>query len=190
MDIDAFELPIKGKQKSYHVDFSTLSKHDVERAMSENVEYITGIFGLEVSKPRGHCDARVSLTGSCSPKWLQSSCDIMNGTRRSSPRSTWIIQLVSMSMVGFLLNPSLPDPSHLALLGLPGEPLQHLRNQRSRSPSKGPSFVRSALMTPKRGHMLLLVLTSSARNAGLRTRQTRSGPRVNLRSPAWLKIVH
>jgi len=48
MDIDAFDVPVKGKQKSYQVDFTTLSKHDVERAMDENIEYITGIFGMEV----------------------------------------------------------------------------------------------------------------------------------------------
>ena len=63
MDIDAFDVPVKGKQKSYHVDFTTLSKRDVESAMEENVEYITGIFGIEVRELRGHSDARVSLIG-------------------------------------------------------------------------------------------------------------------------------
>ena len=53
MDIDAFEVPVKGKQKSYHVDFSPLSQSDVERAMGENIEYITGIFGLEVCTLHG-----------------------------------------------------------------------------------------------------------------------------------------
>ena len=48
MDIDAFELPVKGKQKSYHVDFTTLSKQDVEKAMDQDVDYITDMFGIEV----------------------------------------------------------------------------------------------------------------------------------------------
>jgi len=57
MDIDAFDVPIKGKEKSYHVDFTTLSKGDVDRAMNENVEYITGIFGIEVRELHGHYGA-------------------------------------------------------------------------------------------------------------------------------------
>ena len=48
MDIDAFDIPVKGKQKSYHVDFTPLSKRDVEKSMDESIEYITGIFGIEV----------------------------------------------------------------------------------------------------------------------------------------------
>ena len=48
MDIDAFDAPIKEKQKSYQADFTTLSKCDVEKAMNDNIEYITGIFGIEV----------------------------------------------------------------------------------------------------------------------------------------------
>ena len=48
MDIDAFEIPVKGKQKSYHVDFTTLSKQDVEKAMDRDVDYITDMFGIEV----------------------------------------------------------------------------------------------------------------------------------------------
>lgn len=48
MDIEAFDVHVGGKEKSYHVDFITLSKGDVQKAMDENVEYITGIFGLEV----------------------------------------------------------------------------------------------------------------------------------------------
>jgi len=54
MDIDAFDIPVKGKQKSYHVDFTPLSKHDVEKSMDEGVEYITGIFGIEVRTLHGH----------------------------------------------------------------------------------------------------------------------------------------
>jgi hypothetical protein len=61
MDIDPFDVPVKDKQKSYQVDFATLSKRDVQKAMDENVEYITGIFGIEVRKLRGHFDPRVSL---------------------------------------------------------------------------------------------------------------------------------
>lgn len=60
MDIDAFDVPVKGKQKSYHVDFTPLSKRDVEKAMGENIEYITGIFGLEVRTLHDYCDTVVS----------------------------------------------------------------------------------------------------------------------------------
>jgi hypothetical protein len=54
MDIDAFDGPIKEKRKAYQVDFITLSKQDVEKAMDENIEYITGLFGIEVCGQCGH----------------------------------------------------------------------------------------------------------------------------------------
>ena len=50
MDIDAFEGPIKERQKSYQVDFNTLSKQGVENAMDEDIAYISGLFGLEVRR--------------------------------------------------------------------------------------------------------------------------------------------
>jgi hypothetical protein len=109
MDIDAFDAPIKEKQKSYQVEFATLSKHDVEKAMNENIEYITGIFGIEVRRVHGRSDPLVSLIGFCSPKQPRYSCDISNGTRRSSRRSTWITQLASALKRGFLLNLPPPD---------------------------------------------------------------------------------
>ena len=83
MDIDAFDAPIKEKQKSYQVDFTTLSKKDVQKGMNDNVEYITGIFGIEVCRMRGRSDALASLIRSRSLKRPQSSYDISNGTRRS-----------------------------------------------------------------------------------------------------------
>ena len=61
MDVDAFDLTVKGKQKSYHVDFATLSKRDVERVMDESTEYITGIFGIEVRMLRGRRGSPASL---------------------------------------------------------------------------------------------------------------------------------
>ena len=134
MDIDAFDAPIKEKQKSYQVDFATLSKHDVEKAMSDNVEYITGIFGIEVRRTRGLSLALTSLIGSFSPKWPQSSYGISNGTRKSSRRSTWITQPGSVSKQAFLLNPPLPDRPLLVLLGPRDEPLRRIQNQKSRSP--------------------------------------------------------
>ena len=93
-----------------------------------------------------------------------------------------------MSRLGSLPYPLLPDRPRL-LRDLPDEPLPHPRDRRGHSPSRDPSFVQSALMTPKHGLLLFLVPTNSARNAGLHTRQTRSGPRVNLGSPAWVKIA-
>lgn len=63
MDIDAFDAPIKEKQKSYQVGYTALSKDDVERSMNENVEYITGIFGIEVRGSRGPSDALVPQIG-------------------------------------------------------------------------------------------------------------------------------
>ena len=56
MDIDAFDVPVKGRQKAYHVDFTPLSKRDIEKAMDENIEYITGIFGIEVRTLHGDRD--------------------------------------------------------------------------------------------------------------------------------------
>ena len=68
MDIDAFDVPVKGKQKAYHVDFTPLSKRDIEKAMDENIEYITGIFGIDVRTPHGRCDAWAFLIGIIQPE--------------------------------------------------------------------------------------------------------------------------
>lgn len=48
MEIDVFNDSSKGKQKSYEVDYTTLSQQDVEDIMREDVDHISGIFGVEV----------------------------------------------------------------------------------------------------------------------------------------------
>jgi ariadne-1 len=49
MDLDAFNVSSKGKQKCYEVDYTTLSQQDVEALMREHIEHISGIFGVEAS---------------------------------------------------------------------------------------------------------------------------------------------
>lgn len=49
MELDAFNVSSKGKQKGYEVDYTTLSQRDVEALMREDIEHISGIFGVEAS---------------------------------------------------------------------------------------------------------------------------------------------
>jgi ariadne-1 len=53
MDVDAFDTDYKfsgkGKGKLYEVDYDSLSQADIEKAMKEDVENISGIFGVDVS---------------------------------------------------------------------------------------------------------------------------------------------
>lgn len=53
MDVDAFDTDYKfsskGKRKVYEVDYDTLSQADIEKMMKEDVENISGIFGVDVS---------------------------------------------------------------------------------------------------------------------------------------------
>ena len=54
MDVDAFDtdygLSRKGKGKLYEVDYDTLSQADIEKSMKEDVENISGIFSVDVSR--------------------------------------------------------------------------------------------------------------------------------------------
>ncbi|KAF4621447.1 hypothetical protein D9613_000058 [Agrocybe pediades] len=45
---DDFKIPSKGKKKSYEVDYESLSQQDVESLMQKDVDYICGIFGVDV----------------------------------------------------------------------------------------------------------------------------------------------
>lgn len=53
MDVDTFDndyrVPGKGKQKSYEVQYSSLSQADIEKMMHQDVENISGICGVDVS---------------------------------------------------------------------------------------------------------------------------------------------
>jgi ariadne-1 len=49
MDLDTFNVSSKGKQKCYEVDYSTLAQRDVERQMCDDIDHISGIFGVDVS---------------------------------------------------------------------------------------------------------------------------------------------
>ncbi len=53
MDVDTFDndykVPGKGKQKSYEVQYSSLSQADIEKMMQQDVENISGICGVDVS---------------------------------------------------------------------------------------------------------------------------------------------
>jgi hypothetical protein len=51
MDIEAFDNfqpAAKGKEKSYDVPHRSLSQAEVEKTMAEDVEHISGIFGVDV----------------------------------------------------------------------------------------------------------------------------------------------
>jgi ariadne-1 len=39
----------KGKRKSYDIEYDSLSQTDVEKLMSQDIDHISGIFGVDVS---------------------------------------------------------------------------------------------------------------------------------------------
>jgi len=53
MDIDAsrddFKIASKDKPKPYEIDYQSLTQSDVEKLIQEDIDHITGIFGVEVS---------------------------------------------------------------------------------------------------------------------------------------------
>lgn len=54
MDMDVFNddfkiTSTKGKRKSYEIDYDSLSQSDVEKLMVQDVDHISGIFGVDVS---------------------------------------------------------------------------------------------------------------------------------------------
>jgi len=65
MDMDAFnddfKVSSKGKQKSYEIDFESLTQAAVEKLMQSDVEHISGIFGVDVSNMNHSTPALVRL---------------------------------------------------------------------------------------------------------------------------------
>ncbi len=53
MDMDAynedFKVDTSSKRKSYEIEYESLSQPAVEKLMQQEVEYITGILGVDVS---------------------------------------------------------------------------------------------------------------------------------------------
>ena len=53
MDMDAFnedfKVSSKGKAKSYEISYKSLSQAAIEALMQEDVDHISGIFGVDVS---------------------------------------------------------------------------------------------------------------------------------------------
>jgi ariadne-1 len=53
MELDAFgddfRVASKGKHKPYELEYHSLSQSDVEKLMQQDVDHITGIFGVDVS---------------------------------------------------------------------------------------------------------------------------------------------
>lgn len=47
---DDFKVAPKGKQKSYEVEYESLSQQAVENMMQQDVDHICGIFGVDVSR--------------------------------------------------------------------------------------------------------------------------------------------
>lgn len=46
---DDYKVSSKGKRKSYEVDYESLSQSAVEKLMQQDMEHISGIFGVDVS---------------------------------------------------------------------------------------------------------------------------------------------
>jgi hypothetical protein len=69
MDMDAFpddfKVASKGKQKSYEIDYESLTQGAVEKLMQVDIEHISGIFGVDVSQRRSHRRSRSSSLFHC-----------------------------------------------------------------------------------------------------------------------------
>jgi ariadne-1 len=49
MDMDDdFKVAPKGTRKPYEIDYQSLSQSDVEKLMQQDIDHITGIFGVDV----------------------------------------------------------------------------------------------------------------------------------------------
>jgi ariadne-1 len=46
---DDFKVAPKGKRKSYEIEYESLSQSAVENLIREDIEHISGIFGVDVS---------------------------------------------------------------------------------------------------------------------------------------------
>lgn len=95
MDVDTFDadyrVPGKGKQKLYEVDFDSLSQADVVKMMKSDVESISGICGVDVSTVARPLTSPITYSHrpQTSPALRPCCSDTLNGTRRSSSRSSW-----------------------------------------------------------------------------------------------------
>jgi hypothetical protein len=50
MDMEAsFKVPSKGKRKSYEIEYNSLSQESVDKLAQQDVDHISGIFGVDVS---------------------------------------------------------------------------------------------------------------------------------------------
>jgi ariadne-1 len=50
MNMEAsFMLPSKGKRKSYEIEYHSLSQEAVDKLAQQDVDHISGIFGVDVS---------------------------------------------------------------------------------------------------------------------------------------------
>ena len=49
-----FKVAGRSERKVYEVDYSSLTQQEVEKIMATEVNYISGIFGVEVSGPCSH----------------------------------------------------------------------------------------------------------------------------------------
>lgn len=54
MDMDVFNddfkvTPATAKRKSYDIEYESLSQTDVRKLMSQDIDHISGIFGVDVS---------------------------------------------------------------------------------------------------------------------------------------------
>jgi ariadne-1 len=60
VDMDVFNddfkvTSTKGKHKSYDIDYESLSQTDVEKLISQDIDHISGIFGVDVSQSWRSC---------------------------------------------------------------------------------------------------------------------------------------
>jgi len=111
---DEIKIVSEGK-KAYEVDYKPLTLQQVKDLVVADVDYISTIFGVDVSLCVSVYDKDLLtfvIDVLYRATWLLSFSDIWTGIRIGSPRNTWIMPLRFLSQRAFLPcpNPHIQHP--------------------------------------------------------------------------------
>lgn len=209
MEVDTFDNDYKlvgGKRlKSYEVDYSSLSQKQIEDKMKGEVDYISGLCGVDVSIVMGDCSCDgINAAGRLMSRAYCS--DILTGTARSLWTSTWTtrMQLRARPELHRHLsqNPQRPPRHRRNLMqdrdGRHGERtlqtrLSRARQRRSLSGSvlrlRSPTCVQSAATTTLQKRVHCHASINSAVAAGASISRIKYAMKPNSGSLAWERIA-
>ena len=117
MEVDGFDGGYKTigskRLKSYEVDYDSLSQEQIEKTMRGEIEYISGLCGVDVSilDKQPHCVTTLTHILYIHSKTLRVCySDTLTGTARSSWTSIWITRTSSRPMLVYRHRRNLRPP--------------------------------------------------------------------------------